>query len=393
VLADPHRHGQDASCSGDRGGLAEVYQDGTHVVELASLSEPELVPREVASALGVVELPDRPLVDTLADSLLEKELLLVLDNCEHLLDACAHLAAALVVACPEVRIFATSRQPLRVAGEAVYSVPPLSVPASGADVEGLGRHAAVMLFVERARLRLPAFEVTPENASVVAEVCRKLESIPLAIELAAARMDVLTAEQIAKRLDRALGLLTGGREAGHRHRTLRATLDWSHELLSKPERGLFAKLSVFAGGWTLEAAEAVGAGDGVGEGDVLELFLGLVDKSLILAEPDRDSGFRYGMLEPVRQYARERLQEGGEAEATRHQHALWLLKFAEEAEEGWSGPEHAAWVRRLETEHDNLRAALRWAIDFGEAGLSLRLAGALAVLVRGRPLSGEQRVA
>jgi non-specific serine/threonine protein kinase len=224
----------------------------------------------------------------------------------------------------------------------------------------------------------------------VAEVCRKLEGIPLAIELAAARMDVLTAEQIAQRLDRALGLLTGGREADRRHRTLRATLDWSFELLSEPERKLFCRLSVFAGGWTLEAAEAVGAGGGIEEGDVVELFLMLVDKSLVVSEAE-EGGFRYGMLEPIRQYARERLDESGEAQAMERTHAEYFLALAEEAEPRLWESGDKAWFDRLEKEHDNLRAALSWTLEHEEAELALRLGGALRWFWRARGYYGEGR--
>jgi non-specific serine/threonine protein kinase len=225
----------------------------------------------------------------------------------------------------------------------------------------------------------------------VAEVCRKLEGIPLAIELAAARMDVLTAQQIAHRLDRALGLLTGGRVADRRHRTLRATLDWSYELLSEPERKLFCRLSVFAGGWTLEAAEAVGAGDGIKEGDVVELFLLLVDKSLVAAKTSREGGRRYTMLETVRQYAQEKLEESGEAQAMRRAHAEYFLALAEEAEPRLWGSGDKAWFNQLEEEHDNMRAALFWTVEHEEAELALRLSGALRWFWRARGYHGEGR--
>jgi non-specific serine/threonine protein kinase len=252
------------------------------------------------------------------------------------------------------------------------------------------RYDAVRLFVERTRLRLSAFEITPHNATAVAKVCTKLEGIPLAIELAAARMDVLTAEQIAHRLDRALGLLTGGRTDDRRHRTLRATLDWSFELLSEPERKLFCRLSAFAGGWTLEAAEALGAGGGIEEGDVVELFLMLVDKSLVVSEAE-EGGFRYGMLEPVRQYARERLEESGEARAMKRAHAEYFLALAEEAEPRLWGSGDKAWFNRLEREHDNMRAALSWTLEHEQAELALKLSGALRWFWRARGYYAEGR--
>jgi predicted ATPase/DNA-binding SARP family transcriptional activator/DNA-binding CsgD family transcriptional regulator len=372
--------------------LVGAYSDGVWLVELAPLSEEKLVPQAVARAMRVREQPGRPLIDTITEALHKKATLLVLDNCEHLADSVAHLAATLVDLCSHLRVLTTSREPLEVEGEVVWRVSSLSVPDT-ARLPAAGelmRYDAVRLFVERTRLRLSAFELTPQNATAVAEVCRKLEGIPLAIELAAARMDVLTAEQIAQRLDRALGVLTGGRAEVPRHRTLRATLDWSHELLSEPERKLFCRLSVFAGGWTLEAAEAVGAGDGIEERAVVELFLMLVDKSLVVSEAE-EGGFRYRMLEPVRQYAREKLEESGEAQATKRAHAEYFLALAEEAEPRLWESGDKAWFDRLEKEHDNMRAALSWTVEDEEAELALRLVGALRWFWRARGYYGEGR--
>jgi predicted ATPase/DNA-binding CsgD family transcriptional regulator len=269
-----------------------------------------------------------------------------------------------------------------VAGESLWRVPSLSVPRTDrlTDAGEVTQYEALRLFVERARLRLPAFSLTSDNAYSVAKVCRKLEGMPLAIELATARMGTLTVEQISERLEDPLKLLSGGpRTAAGRQRTMRATLEWSYELLEETERKLFHRLSVFAGGWTLGAAEAVGAGGGIEEGDVLDLLSRLVDKSLVTVEALQEMGGepRYRVLEPVRQYARERLEASGEPEETGHRHALWCLRFAEEAEEGLDGSEHAAWIRWLKAEHDNLRTALRWSVDRGEAELGLRLAAAL----------------
>jgi predicted ATPase/DNA-binding SARP family transcriptional activator/DNA-binding CsgD family transcriptional regulator len=362
------------------GELAGVYPDGVWLVELAPLSEPDLVVRQVARALGIREQPERPLMEMLVEHLRQKKVLLVLDNCEHLVDAASTLAGVLLGSCPRVKILATSREPLGVAGEVNWLVPSLSVPGTDhlPGAENLARYESVRLFVERARLRLPTFELAPENAGSVAEVCRKLDGVPLAIELAAARMDILRADQIAERLDRALALLTGGSETVElRHRTLRAALDWGYELLGEPERRLFRRLSAFAGGWTLEAAEAVGTGDGIEEGDVLELFLLLVDKSLVVAEPDGKGGFRYGMLEPVRQYAREKLEESGEAEATRRRHAAFFLALAERAEPELTGRNQPEWLDRLEAEHNNLRAALGWSLQQPDVEPGLRLAAAV----------------
>ena len=372
--------------------LVGAYQDGVWLVELAPLSEGKLVPQAVARTMRVREQPGRPLIDTLTEALHKKTTLLVLDNCEHLADSVAHLADTLLDSCAHLRVLSTSREPLKAEGEVLWRVSSLSVPdTTRLPAAGeLMSYDAVRLFVERTRLRLSAFEITPHNATAVVEVCTKLEGIPLAIELAAARMDVLTAEQIAQRLDRALGLLTGGREADRRHRTLRATLDWSFELLSEPERKLFCRLSVFAGGWTLEAAEAVGAGGGIEEGDVVELFLMLVDKSLVVSGAE-EGGFRYGMLEPIRQYARERLEESGEAQAMERTHAEYFLALAEEAEPRLWESGDKAWFGRLEREHDNIRAALSWTLEYGEAELALRLSGALRWFWRARGYHGEGR--
>src|SRR5918993_2246962 len=372
--------------------LVSAYQDGVWLVELTPLSEGKLVPQAVARTMRVREHPGRPLIDTLTEALHKKTTLLVLDNCEHLADSVAHLADTLLNSCSHLRVLTTSREPIEAEGEVVWRISSLStpdtdrIPAAGE----LMRYDAVRLFVERTRLRLSAFEITSQNATAVAEVCRKLEGIPLAIELAAARMDVLTAEQIAQRLDRALGLLTGGPAEVLRHRTLRATLDWSHELLSEPERKLFCRLSVFAGGWTLEAAEAVGAGDGIEERAVVELFLMLVDKSLVVSEAE-EGGFRYRMLEPVRQYAREKLEESGEAQATKRAHAEYFLALAEEAEPRLWESGDKEWFDRLETEHDNMRAALSWTLEHEEAQLALRLGGALRLFWSARGYYGEGR--
>jgi predicted ATPase/DNA-binding SARP family transcriptional activator/DNA-binding CsgD family transcriptional regulator len=372
--------------------LVGAYPDGVWLVEFAPLSEGELVAQAVARAMRVREHPGRPLIDTLTEALHKKSALLVLDNCEHLADSVAHLADTLLASCSHLRVLSTSRETLEVEGEAVWRVSSLSVPDTDRLPEAaeLMGYDAVRLFVERTRQRLSAFEITPQNSTAVAEVCTRLEGIPLAIELAAARMDVLTAEQIAQRLDRALGLLTGGRAEVPRHRTLRATLDWSFELLSEPERELFRRLSVFAGGFSLEAAEALGAGGGIEEGDVVELFLMLVDKSLVVREAE-EGGFRYGMLEPVRQYAQEKLEESDEAQATKRAHAEYCLALAEEAEPRLWESGDKVWFDRMEKEHDNMRTALSWTLDNEETELALRLGGALRWFWRARGYYGEGR--
>jgi predicted ATPase/DNA-binding SARP family transcriptional activator/DNA-binding CsgD family transcriptional regulator len=365
-------------------GHVGAYPNGAWLVELAPLSEGALVPQAVAAALGVREQPNRPLISTLVNVLREQKVLLVLDNCEHLIGAAAHLAETLLRSCPGLKILATSREVLGAAGEVSWLAPPLSGPdpQQQPKVEDLEGYESVRLFVERARYRDPSFVLTPRNVQAVAQVCRRLNGIPLAIELAAARVGVLSVEQITTRLDDSLRLLTAGsRTATPRQRTLRGTLDWSYELLSEPERKLFRRLSAFAGGWTLEAAEVVGAENSIEEGDVLDLLSRLVDKSLVVsgASPEAGGGLRYRMLEPVRQYAREKLEENGEAEAAQQRHAEHYLALAETAEPELSGRNQPEWLDRLEAEHDNLRAALGWSLQRPDVELGVRLAAALAM--------------
>jgi len=364
--------------------LVEVFPGGVWFVELASLAEGALVPQAVAAALGVSERPDRPLIDTLVDALREERMLLVLDNCEHLISACTHLLETLLGSCPDLRVLDTSREILGLRDETVWPVPPLSGPPHGRPpVEELEGYESVRLFVERARSREPGFTVDPENMRAVAEICRRLDGIPLAIELAAARVGTLDVGRISERLSGSLELLTGGsRTATRRQRTLRGALDWSCDLLTEGERKLFCRLSAFAGGWTLAAAEAVGAEpgaqDGIEEGEVLGLLSWLVDKSLVTTRTTGDGRVRFGMLEPVRQYASERLAESGEAGVVRRRHAGFFLELAEEADpELTTGAERrVAWLEQLGTERDNLRAALSWMLD-EEEELGLRLAAAL----------------
>jgi len=360
--------------------LLESYQDGVWLVQLESLADPALVPQTVASAVGVRE-EHRPLVETVADFLHPKSLLLVVDNCEHLLVACAQLAETFLRRCPQLRVLATSQEPLGVAGEATYRVPSLSMPDAkqAPDPESLTQYEAVRLFAERAALSKRDFALTGGNALAVAQLVRRLDGIPLAIELAAARLKALSVEQIVARLDDRFRLLTAGtRTAVARHQTLKATMDWSYELLSEAERAMLRRVSVFAGGWTLEAAETVCSGEGIEPREVLDLLALLVDKSMVLVYEEDHGGPRYRLLETVRQYGRERLVESGEDEAVGRRHRDWYLRSAEEAEPGLQEPQQEIWLDRLEAEHDNLRAALEWCRtreDNPEYGL--RLAGAL----------------
>jgi predicted ATPase/DNA-binding CsgD family transcriptional regulator len=361
--------------------LVDTYPDGVWLVELAPLSEEELVPKAVAEALEVAERPGEPLAETLTEVLGSRELLLVLDNCEHLLEASAQLVDILLDSCPGVRIMATSREGLGVEGELRWSVPPLSAPnlQRSLTVEELQKSESACLFLARARNRDPSFAFTPASAQAVAEVCSKLEGIPLAIELAAARVGTLSLEQIAERLEGSLELLTrGGRTAAPRQRTIRGTLDWSYELLCDRERKVLRRLSVFTGGWALEAAEVVVSGESIEEAEVLDLLSRLVEKSLVIAEVGAQSGgVRYRLLDPIRQYALEKLEQSREVEDVKRAHAEYFVVLAEEVEPQLIGPREAEWFERLEEELDNFRAALSWASERGEAELSLRLAGAL----------------
>jgi len=358
---------------------SEAYPNGVCFVDLAPLSDPGLVAPSVASALEVREEPGRPLIETLRDFLRSKALLLILDNCEHLLDACAALVAQLLEGCPHQRILATSRQSLGITGELAWRVPslpvppPQALPTSQREPETLlGEYASVQLFVERAQSVSPPFRLIRDNSRAVAQICRRLDGIPLALELAAARVKALSVEQIAARLDDRFRLLTGGsRTALPRQQTLRALIDWSYDLLTPEEQVLLRRLSVFAGGWTLEAAEAVCSAD------ALDLLTSLVDKSLAVYEEQAGEA-RYRLLETVREYARDRLLESGEMEEVRERHFAFFLRMAEEIEPKLTGLEQAAWLDRLEGEHDNLRAASGWALSAAEgAQAGLRLAGAL----------------
>ncbi len=368
--------------------VLEAFRDGVWFVDLVRLSDPTIVPQAVASALGVREAPGRPLLATLAEYLRDRHVLLVLDNCEHLVIACAQVADALLRSCPHLRILATSREAVGVEGELTFRVPSLSVPDLQRlpPLDQLIHHEAVRLFTERARWSLPTFAVTSQNAGAVAQVCVQLDGMPLALEMAAARVKVLTVEQIATRLDDRFRLLRAeSRTALPRHQTLRAAMDWSHDLLPEKERGVLRRASVFAGGWTLEAAEAICAGDGVEASDVLDLLTRLVDRSLVIAEP-HGGAVRYRMLETVRQYGRDRLEESGEDAQTHRRHRDWYLEFAGLAEPKLRSAEQDVWVPRLEAEHDNLREALAWSLaelqgteggTATKADRGLRLVGAL----------------
>jgi predicted ATPase/DNA-binding SARP family transcriptional activator len=384
--------------------VQEEYAAGVWLVELAPLADPALLAHTVATALGVREPPGRPILDALCDYLRPKTLLVLLDNCEHLIEPCAYLTETLLRAAPNLRILATSREALGIAGETAYRAPPLTLPdlpdLRRADdfnaLAQLAQNDCMRLFVERATAAYPPFRLTPQNAPAIAQIGRRLDGIPLAIELAAARARVFTPEQIAARLDDRFRLLTGGsRTALPRHQTLLALVEWSHNLLTDAERTLLRRLSVFSGGWTLEAAHAV-CGAGLGEeGEALDTLARLVDKSLVEVDtPQGVAEARYRLLETIRQYAREKLFVSGEAEQVRDRHLDFFLQFAEGAEPKLRSAEQLAWLERLETEHDNLRAALAWALESATSARALRLAGALAYFweLRGYWSEGHKRL-
>ena len=359
------------------GDLLDEYPDGAWLVELAALADPSFVVQAVALAVGLSEHPDQLILATLVDYLKRKRLLLVLDNCEHLVEACARLAESLLRTCPTVTVLATSREALRIPGEVSWRVPSLSTPSPEpwTSPEDLTRYESVRLFVERATDANPSFRLTSQHANAVAQICWRLDGIPLALELAAARVRMLTPEQIARRLDDSFRVLTGGsRTVLPRQQTLKATVDWSHDLLTEPERVLFRRLAVFVGGWGLEAAEDVCADELLSREEVFDLLSLLAEKSLVLVE-DVAAEARYRLLETIRQYAWERLDQAGESRIVRDRHRDWCLVRAEQAEYSLETVSPATW-RQFVTEYPNLRAALKWCLD-GDGKLGLRLAGAL----------------
>jgi non-specific serine/threonine protein kinase len=340
------------------------FSDGVWAVDLAALSDPDLVISQVASALGLREGPNRPIDVALGDFLRPRQMLILLDNCEHLIEACAHLAERLLQSAGRLSILATSREGLGITGETIWRVPSLALPDSPApaSADTLAACDAVRLFIERAHAVDASFSATPATVALVAQVCQRLDGIPLAIELAAARVKVLSIEQIHARLHDRFRLLTGGsRTAVARQRTLEAAVDWSYELLSEEERRLLRRLSVFAGGWTIETAEAVTSGDGLERTHVLNLLSRLVDKSLVNIDATGESR-RYRLLETVRQYGYERLREPGEAERLRDRHLACFGELIRRAEPELMQSDQVTWLNRLDVEHDNLRSALEWCL-------------------------------
>ncbi len=363
--------------------LLDNYSDGCWLVSLAPLGDGSLVIHATAQALGIREESGRPVRDTLEDYLRPRQLLLVLDNCEHLLSACTALVKLLLTTCPQIHILTTSREPLGISGETEWRMAPLPLPAADAPLADVQTqdNPAVALFVARARAALPRFRLNERNATSVVQICRQLEGIPLALELAAPLVKVLSPEQLARRLgDRFLLLRGGDRAAPTRQRTMRASIEWSYDLLSEAERTLLRRLSVFAGGWSLEAAEVICAGPKPGGQNlqvdhVLGGHIELVNKSLV-QKNEQPGVARYSMLETVRQFAAELLAKSGEEGQLRQRHARLYLALAEQTEPELRGSQQVTWLARLELEHDNVRAALGWLMD-REPEAALRLAGAL----------------
>ena len=369
--------------------VGQRRSEAAALVELAPVADPALVVGTLAGALSVSESPGQRVIDAVVATYRQRRLLLVLDNCEHLLRQCAAMVGELLAECPEIRVLASSREPLGLDGEQEWRVPPLPVPDHTADAhpDALTAYPAVALFVERAAEAQPGFALNAFLAADVAEICRRLEGIPLAIELAAARVGTLTPSEIARRLEDRLTLLSNRSRGGSpRHRTVTAALDWSHALLSAPERALLRRLSVFAGRFELDAAEAVCAGEEVDPPGVSQLLARLVSKSLLASDYGSGPGgqARYRLLETIRAYAAEKLEESGEGAELRTAHAQFYLALAERAEAELTGPRQVSWLERLEAERADLRAALEWSLSHGRAELALRLAGALVLFWRVR---------
>ncbi len=363
--------------------MGESFADGLRLVDLAPLRDPARLPILVVEVLGLRPAADQPLLETLLSFLRSKKLLLILDNCEHLREACAQLAQGLLSQSPGLRILATSREPLAIAGETIFPVSGLAWPSLNAKLEDnpqdLMQYDAIRLFVERARAISPNFNLTPENVRSTAEICRRLDGLPLALELASARVNVLTVQEITARLNDRFTLLTSGQRTGiePRHHTLHAAIDWSYSLLTADEQGLLRRLAVFTAGFTLDMAEAVCCEDGIGEGSTLDRISSLVDKSLILAETAGRALARYRLLETIREYALEKLDLAGEMVRLRDHHLDLFLARAEEAAPKLNDAYQKLWLNWLEGEHDNLRTAMDWALKSGRIETGLRIAIAL----------------
>ena len=375
--------------------LIQDFTSGVWWVELAPVSDPERIVDTIAGVLSVREQPDRPMIETLEAALCEHKQLLVLDNCEHIIEACAHLVDHLLRNCQDLHILTSSREPLHVEGEVSLRVPTLSLPEMDcSDVEDLLDSEAAQLFLERARAALPVFELTELNCQAVMQVCQRLDGIPLAIELAAARVPVMQVSQIAARLDQSFRLLTSGsRTVMPRHQTLQATIDWSYQLLSKKEQVLFERLSIFGGSWTLQAVEAICTDQYIEEYLILDLLMNLTDKSLVILDRKPGIESRYRFLETIRKYARQKLESSGQVAEFRKRHLDYFLTYAEENVPGLTGEDRLEALKQMELETDNFRTAMSWSLTDPEAAEeSIRLVVGLGEywLLRGNLHEGRQ---
>lgn len=385
--------------------LLELYPDGIWLVELAPRTDPNLVLQAVAEVMGVYEERGKPLSSSLLTALKTRHVLLVLDNCEHLIVGCRSVVSDIIRVCPNVRIMASSREPLGVSGEQIYRVPSLALPEriTSQKAEDMAKYEALSLFEERAKQVMPTFSIRDENLRFVIEICRRLDGIPLAIELAAARARTLPVDEILTRLDNRFALLTGGpHDVSSRQQTLQALIDWSYDLLNERERSTLLNLSVFSGGWTLAAASSVCAADGVSQDSAVDVITDLVDKSLVIYKEGNIDDRRYRLQETVQQYARERLQGSGVEEDVCQRHCDCFLAQAENADAQLRGPKQQEWLERVEIEHDNFRAALSWCQQKFEdrdatarIQMGVRIAGALGRfwMVRGYWTEGRRLIA
>jgi predicted ATPase/class 3 adenylate cyclase len=371
--------------------LLASYPNGVWLVELAPLTDPALVPQTICSVLAVTIQGSTPALNALMDYLRSKKILLVFDNCEHLIDACAQLCETLLHACPQLRIITSSREALGIEGESAYRVPSLSIADPNSKLEMIEQSEAVRLFMERVNTILPGYTLTGVNAPIIAQICRRLDGIALAIELAASRVKLLKVEQIAARLDDAFRLLTGGsRTALPRQQTLRGAIDWSYNMLSGEEQTMFRRLAVFMGGWSLEAAEAV-----CEDLNTLDLLTHLADKSLVVVDRERSHETRYLLLETIRQYAREKLVESGEMLAMRQRHLMHFLAFAETKGTETRGSNQMAALKQLDEEYENIREAMEWAIETDQVEEATRIGITLVYLYwfsRGLSQEGYQKI-
>jgi predicted ATPase/DNA-binding SARP family transcriptional activator len=371
--------------------LSSQFQDGIWWVDLIGLNDGLLVSGEVARVLELSDSSNRPVTDLLVDKLGSRQILLVLDNCEHLISACAQLADRLLGSCENLKILATSREALDIFGESAWHVPSLSVPGADSSLQELDQFESVGLFLERAKVLQPQFRLTDQNAKPLAQICQRLGGIPLAIELAAARVKMMNLDEIASRLDDRFELLkSGSRAALPRHQTLRATIDWSYDLLTQPERILFQRLAVFAGGFTLAGAEAVCGFRNLKHDEILDLLGRLVVKSLVVVEQTPTSTTRYRMLETIHEYARQKLEEGDESSEVRNHHLEFFVRLAEQAEQNTFGTESVRYHRLLDEELDEIRGAMEWAIHSRQAAMAFRLSAALYYFWYNRRLLGSE---